>query len=739
MNRDSTWELKETDRRRLLRALGGLAALSVAGGHASTTVTASPGDEEWVFETEAGVRSSPTIVGGTVFIGSIDSNLYAVDAETGDEQWVFETEYGIRSSPSATDDYVFIGNGDQENGNLYAVNSATGEQEWVFETDGEIFASPTVVDGTVFAKGLETPLYALDANTGDQQWTWGIEIGSGSSPTVVDGTVFVENRGTLFSVDIDTGDEQWRFDTGARFGNSATVADGTVFIGSEQLHALDAETGDEQWSFQPSTSLGTSPTVYGETVFVGGGSEDEGRLFAVDAETGDGQWLFEADDRISSSPTVVDGTVFVGSHDNNLYAVDAETGEEQWAFETSSWVLSSPTVVDGTIFFGGAGSLYAVDAGVEGSSEDSRVNLGTLGHHADWEYADESSTDESSTDESNTDESPTTPTAVSHLFTRWLREDAFLLSVVSGIGVVSGYTAWRSYRAFRSGRQSSTDESSLDTTGSKSTTTPETKRTADEPTDSSEPVDGDLSKSVTQIRERATEAIERAETADANGNLNKAVDHYEEALRYFERVNNVPEESSSDEHQKIVNRLEATQTKLDELRVLHKQRQSLRETLELAEQSFQEAVIAYTRGDRTLSRIRFRQARDSFDEAQKVTAEHGEKLFDSPIEAAVDAQHTILSATLENHTRLNDTTLEKLQLMDIETATDLTTETGSIIPTIVAELEESGTADPEEATLLTILSWWYDNDVYEFTKPETIDDRIEQATYGFEASQSRRG
>jgi outer membrane protein assembly factor BamB len=107
----------------------------------------------------------------------------------------------------------------------------------------------------------------------------------------------------------------------------------------------------------------------------------------VDAATGEQEWAFtQPSDEVDSSPTVADGTVYVGSYDSNLYAVDAATGSQEWAFtQPSDEVFSSPTVADGTVYVGsggfgdGDGTLYAVDAGVEGSSEGSRVNLGTPG------------------------------------------------------------------------------------------------------------------------------------------------------------------------------------------------------------------------------------------------------------------------------------------------------------------------------------------------------------------------
>lgn len=308
------------------------------------------------------------------------------------EKWVFETDDWVYSSPTVVDGTVFVGSGRAERGepddtNLYAVDAETGEEEWAFGTGAQILSSPTVVDGTVFVGSSDDNLYAVDADTGDQQWAFETDgpIGT-SSPTVVDGTVFVGSwDANLYALDVETGDQQWTFETGDRVG-TPTVVDNTVFIGSDDdnLYAVDADTGDPQWTFETGGSIGTSsPTVVDGTVFVG---SSDNSLYAVDANTGDQQWAFETGAGVSSSPTVVDGTVFVGSSDNNLYAVDANMGTQEWAFETNSRVRSSPTVVDGTVFVGSQddNNLYAVDADVEGSSQDSRVNLGTLGHHHVW-------------------------------------------------------------------------------------------------------------------------------------------------------------------------------------------------------------------------------------------------------------------------------------------------------------------------------------------------------------------
>ena len=55
----------------------------------------------WIFTAEDEIRSSPVVAGGRVFVGSYDSNLYALNAKTGDFIWKRATEAGICSSPLA--------------------------------------------------------------------------------------------------------------------------------------------------------------------------------------------------------------------------------------------------------------------------------------------------------------------------------------------------------------------------------------------------------------------------------------------------------------------------------------------------------------------------------------------------------------------------------------------------------------------------------------------------------------
>mgnify|MGYP002761268151 FL=1 len=54
-------------------------------------------------------------------------------------------------------------------------------------------------------------------------------------------------------------------------------------------------------------------------------------------------------------------------------------------FDAGDWVDTAPVVVNETVYVtSDDGTIYALGAGVRGSSTDSRANLGTLSHHGGW-------------------------------------------------------------------------------------------------------------------------------------------------------------------------------------------------------------------------------------------------------------------------------------------------------------------------------------------------------------------
>ena len=80
---------------------------------------------KWEFETEGPVYSSPAIgFDGTVYIGSGDKKVYALDGQTGTKRWEIETGDGVSSCPSiGSNGTIYIGSD-----KIYALNGKTGNK-----------------------------------------------------------------------------------------------------------------------------------------------------------------------------------------------------------------------------------------------------------------------------------------------------------------------------------------------------------------------------------------------------------------------------------------------------------------------------------------------------------------------------------------------------------------------------------------------------------------------------------
>ncbi len=314
-------------------------------------------DQDWSFTTGGSVSSSPAVVNGVVYVGSDDTNLYALSATGGSKLWSFATGGNVFSPAVANGVVYTVGNGD-----VYALNAATGAQQWTQPIGADSESPPTVANGTVYV-GLGAGVYAFDAATGAQLWTFSTDEVVDGAPTVTNGVVYVGSvDGNLYALNATTGTELWKFSpAGSEVETSPAVADGVVYVAADNgnIDALNATTGTEIWSVAIGSSIFSSPAVANGVLYVG---SDDGNVYALNAATGTQLWTFTTGGSVSSSPAVANGVVYVGSSDGNVYALDAATGDRLWSFTTGGAVNSSPAVVNGVVYVGSSdGNLYAFD------------------------------------------------------------------------------------------------------------------------------------------------------------------------------------------------------------------------------------------------------------------------------------------------------------------------------------------------------------------------------------------
>ena len=181
----------------------------------------------WDVATDRAVWESPTIVDGTVYFGSDDGHLYAVDAQDGGARWKFATEGIVRSRPALADGRVYVASDD---GFLYAVDAQQGKQIW--RTD----------IGNALARDVREKLGLSPAATGYDYRQ--------SSPVAAEGRVYVGSHdGNVYALAADTGQIAWAYQTGDKVRATPTVDHGVVYIGSwdKSMYALSAADGEVLW------------------------------------------------------------------------------------------------------------------------------------------------------------------------------------------------------------------------------------------------------------------------------------------------------------------------------------------------------------------------------------------------------------------------------------------------------------------------------------------------------------
>src|SRR3954466_15227013 len=84
------------------------------GNPARTGEMAGPGPhgapvELWRFQAGGAIDTTPAVAGETLYVGSDDGNLYALDPMTGAERWRFAAGDVVSSSPAVVGDLVYAG------------------------------------------------------------------------------------------------------------------------------------------------------------------------------------------------------------------------------------------------------------------------------------------------------------------------------------------------------------------------------------------------------------------------------------------------------------------------------------------------------------------------------------------------------------------------------------------------------------------------------------------------------
>jgi len=315
-------------------------ALGVRSGHV-----------RWRKKTGRCAASSPTIGRGLVYQAYMhkvpcpqgqpgaDGFLIAWNVLTGRKRWKFKAA-PIESSPLLVRRTLYFGSWNRR---VYAVNARTGRKRWSYTTDEEVNTSAAYWNGTIYIATDAGTLYALSARTGRLRWK--AHPGSGeffyATPTVAYGRVYIgQTDGTMYSFGARSGRLRWARSLGTYVYAAAAAYKRRIFVGTYDgwMYALDAATGDVRWKRAAPGAVHAAPTIMRGLVYYATCSscgqdaaravkKGPDRTVAIKASNGRKVWSFRAGK--FANPVVADSKRIYLTSRAHLFALKPAKGRSR--------------------------------------------------------------------------------------------------------------------------------------------------------------------------------------------------------------------------------------------------------------------------------------------------------------------------------------------------------------------------------------------------------------------------
>ncbi|MBP1687801.1 MAG: hypothetical protein H6Q33_3944 [Deltaproteobacteria bacterium] len=114
-----------------------------------------------------GGRAQPVVVGGRVFIGTMEGNAHAINASTGQTLWSAPIPGGTVSSAAVDGTVVvFV----TLRGLIIGLDVTNGREVWRYDSGFAITGAPCVESGRVYAANHRGDVVALNTGSGDLLW-----------------------------------------------------------------------------------------------------------------------------------------------------------------------------------------------------------------------------------------------------------------------------------------------------------------------------------------------------------------------------------------------------------------------------------------------------------------------------------------------------------------------------------------------------------------------------------------
>jgi eukaryotic-like serine/threonine-protein kinase len=325
----------------------------------------------WKVPAPFGVNSTAAIVGGKVYIGTINGDFLCLDKKSGEKVWDYRSiddpdpaafAPAFKCSPTVTKDAIYIGD---EDGVFHCLDPKTGKRKWKFHTNGEIISSPSLVGEKVIFGSYDNTLYCLNKADGKKIWSFETDGYVHCSPAIAGNFTFVTGCDEhLRVINIESGKEEGNLPLATYMIASPALVGESLYFGTygSEVLSVNWKTREVEWRYRDEKKefpYHSSAAVTEDFVVVGGRDK---QVHCINRKTGKGVWKFATNGRkgqggrVDSSPVILGERVFVGSSDGNLYELGLKDGKEVAKYPIGKEVTASPAIGEGVLVIGAEGS-----------------------------------------------------------------------------------------------------------------------------------------------------------------------------------------------------------------------------------------------------------------------------------------------------------------------------------------------------------------------------------------------
>jgi serine/threonine-protein kinase len=292
----------------------------------------------------------------TIYAGSVDRKVYAVDVGTGEVRWSVRLSGMIAGGVLLAGDTVYAATSRPE-GRVYALARFTGKQIWRTSTN-PIGAPLALVDGVLVAQTQRGDVLGLDPATGRVRWRRRAGVARVAAVPAGAGGLLVATTDSLLRLTTADGKITHRIPSPGTIVSAWVPFAGGLVAGTtdSQVVSIDPATLRRNWAVRVDAPVLGSPAGLGDTLFV---ASRTGTVYRIDPGPDPmARQIAALDWPVTTPLTVTNRSILLGGADGTIRALRTD-GSEVWRVRVWRPVELGPvSLPDGLIAIGGNGDLH---------------------------------------------------------------------------------------------------------------------------------------------------------------------------------------------------------------------------------------------------------------------------------------------------------------------------------------------------------------------------------------------